>query len=211
MAGRTLAVNDVIKAQIWSADSEQAAVNTFHYLVTAIGGASIDESTWSTAFSTAVNSTYKLLLNTSTTYRGTMAQVIFPLPLRVAQSNIADQGAGTGGAGGAARQTAGLISWKTTLAGPGGRGRTYIPFSAAGDSEGIGVPTAAYLTKLQNFGIAVSAFVTAGGGGNTATFALGMRSTVTGVFTVFTSLVSQQRWATQKRRGSYGRANTSPI
>jgi hypothetical protein len=208
---QALVVNDIVKLQLWSHDSEQAAVNTFFYKVTAVGGSIGTLEDMTDAFSTAVHTLYKLILNQQTNFDGVLGQIVFPPPLMVAVKNNGDAGGGTDGPDAAARQAAGLIAWGTPLAGPGGRGRTYLPFTSAIDSEGIGVPNAAYIIAATNFAAAVLTFTTFSIGGRSATFEFGLKKRNSSTFTPVTQGVVASKWATQKRRGSYGRPNASPF
>lgn len=208
---QALVVGDVIKAQLWTRDSEQASVNTFHYKVSAVTGIVPSLEDFLAEWLTALAPSYKALLCASAHLDGGLAQVVFPLPLMVSVKS--QVGAGIGGVGEPAmsRQTAGLISWSTPLAGPGGRGRTYIPFPSTLDSAGIGIPDPAYIAKLTTFGTDASTFQTVGTAPNTATVQIGIRQSKTGNFIVFSGVTYNAKWATQKRRGSYGRPNASPV
>jgi len=208
---QALAVNDIIKAQLWSHDAEQAAVNTFHYQVTAVGGVAATLEDFCDLWSGAVFLAYKALLNQIATFDGVLGQIIFPLPLFTSVKNTGDAGVGTGGATAGPRQTAGLISWKTALAGPGGRGRTYVPFPSNSDVDTDGTPNATYVGKLGDLDNALGAFTTVSAGGRSATVAIGIRQSKTGNFVPFNAGVNNKKWATQKRRGSYGRPNSSPF
>lgn len=209
---QSLTLNDIIKAQLWTADAEQASVNTFHFKVTGISGATPDLDEFLAQFMTAVAITYKALLSEQCHLDGGFAQIVFPLPLFVGVLSTSGAGNGVAAGAGASRQTAGLISWKTPLAGPGGRGRTYIPFPSAGDSELKGQPTDDYVTRLTNFVIAISGFATVNhAGGGSATLAHGLKKKNSGTFTEYTGFTANQKWATQKRRGTYGRVNTTPF
>lgn len=208
---QALAVNDIVKLQLWSHDSEQAAVNTFHYKITAVGGLIGTLEDMVDAFSTLVHTHYKALLNQQTNFDGVVGQVVFPPPLMVSVKNNGDAGGGTGGVSGASRQTAGLIAWRTALAGPGGRGRTYLPFTSDGDSTGIGIPDAGYLAAAGTFAVDVSTFTTFSTGGRSATFEFGLKKRNSGTFTPVNDGNVVAKWATQKRRGSFGRANSSPF
>lgn len=208
---QALAVNDIVKIQLWSHDAEQAAVNTFHYKVTAVGGTIATLEDMIANIDAAVATLYKGILNQQATYDGILGQIVFPPPLMVHAVDVSSAGAGAGGAQGAARQVAGLIRWGTPLAGPGGRGRNYLPFTAADDSDGIGKPSAAYQASAASFAVAISSFTAVSAGGRTATVAFGLKKRNAGIINLVTSGNVEPKWATQKRRGSFGRPNSSPF
>lgn len=209
---RLLAANDIIKIRLWTHDAEQAAVNTFHYLVTAITGAGpVSEVDFATAFDNAVSIAYRALISSSARYDGVQVQVVFPLPLLVAEAYVGGAGNGTANVAGAARQSAPLIGWKSGVAGPGGRGRTYIPFTPADATDGAGNATAAYKALLQAFATAVRTFTTVVVGGATLTCGLVIKKSNAATTIGVSSDVVSGKIATQKRRGTFGRPNTSPI
>jgi hypothetical protein len=208
---QALAVNDIVKIQLWSHDAEQAAVNTFHFKVTAVGGLIASLEDMIKDIDDTVEALYKAILNQQATYDGILGQIVFPPPLMVHVVRTTNAGAGTGGAQGAARQVAGLLRWGTPLAGPGGRGRNYLPFTSNADSDGIGVPTAGYGANATAFAVALSSFTTVSEGGRTATVAFGLKKRNSSTFTAITSGNFEQKWATQKKRGSFGRPNSSPF
>jgi len=208
---QALTVNDIVKVQLWSHDAEQAAVNTFHFKVTAVGGLIATLEDMLASIDSAVSTLYKAILNQNATFDGILGQIVFPPPLMVHAVNVTGAGGGGGGAQGAARQVSGLIRWGTPLAGPGGRGRNYLPFTAADDSDGIGKPTAAYQASAAAFAVAMSSFTAVSAGGRTATVAFGLKKRNSGIINLVTSGNVEPKWATQKRRGSFGRPNASPF
>lgn len=208
---QNLAVNDIIKAQLWTSDSEQASVNTFHYRVNSITGSIPTLSDFLEQWLTAGAATYRACLCASAHFDGGLAQIIKPLPLFTAIKSLTGQGNGAVVEPAMSRQTAGLLSWKTPLAGPGGRGRTYIPFPGTASSSGLGIPTNGYVSDILAFAVAISAFDTVTVTGGTATVKIGIQQSKTGNFVEYNDVVANQKWATQKRRGSYGRPNFSPV
>jgi len=206
-----LAIGDLIKAQIWTSDSEQAAVNTLHYHVTGVSPAPPSLQQFLDSWAAAIVPKMIALLTVQAKVDGTFAQVVLPKPLQVGVSSAIGVGDGTGGAFGAARQTSGLISWRSQRAGPGGRGRTYVPFPASDDTEGNGIPNDAYMARLGALTLALEEFVTFTVGTNVGTVELIVKSHNSDAFNVVTSGISVQKWATMRRRGSFGRPNFSPF
>ena len=114
------------------------------------------------------------------------------------------------------RQTAGLTSWYTDYAGPGRRGRTYFPFPANASDEGLGLPTDTYVTNMTNLAVSLLSFNTVSGVGGTVTLQFVLLSTKSlatpGIHTAsITGFQPRKRWATMRKRGSYGKSNVVPF
>lgn len=216
MAGPALLTGDVVTFRVWSVVAEQAAVNTFHYLIGAITGVGADLGDAASAFDSLIATDFKMLLQNNAQYRGVQAYVNH-LPLPLAQVSTAGAGAGTGGTVGQARQTCGISKWLTDFAGPAYRGRTYWPFPPTADDSGIGVPSAPYIVDLQTITVLMFTFFSIPGtvsGAAACRMVLKHGINKSGVIpppTLITTLSVDPVWATQKRRGSFGRANVSPI
>jgi hypothetical protein len=207
-----LTLNCVVKAQLWTVDVEQASVNTWHYQIVDLTGTPVLLEEFATKFLGVIIPLYAPMISANADIVGGVFQVVQPLPLRVAVKSISGAQSGTAEMPAMPRQTAGLISWKTTLAGPGGRGRTYIPFPGVAATEGLGVPTDAYVTSMTDLATALFSLpVITGAAGGTATAKIGLKRQTPAEFVQFTAAVPNKKWATQKRRGSYGRPNFSPL
>ncbi|MCJ7620358.1 MAG: hypothetical protein MUP64_09100, partial [Anaerolineae bacterium] len=100
---------------------------------------------------------------------------------------------------------------------PGRRkgGRMYIPFPGEGDNDATSLPSAAYVARLATHATGVLNTLTVG-----VTFtAIPVVQAITyvggvlilGATRTITEVRSSDRWATQRRRGSYGRKNISPL
>lgn len=90
-----------------------------------------------------------------------------------------------------------------------------MPFPAAADDDGNGQPSAGYLTKLGTYGNAVFAVTDFNAGGRLAfvDFVLLHRNAdpTLDTYDFITQVDVGAGWATQRRRGSYGRQNVSPL
>lgn len=211
---RVLAFGDIVQARLYCRVSEQVTVTTHNWLVDDFGPTSTDRDAANTV-DAALSTPLLNLLSGNATYLGTCCQIINRPPLGVHQCDTGGAGTGNAGAISLPRQTAGLISWNTGMAGPGGRGRTYMPFPAAADNETDGTPTASYLTRLNLYAQAVLLIGDFNGGGRIAGVSavlLRRRSPPSTSLTVpLAGYELNDKWATQKRRGSFGRPNSSPI
>lgn len=207
----TLGTGDIVRTTIVVTDFDQTALLNHHWLVTgeALGGAT--DLDFAGALDSAIAADLKALLYNTARYEGVLAQKIFPLPITARQQAVLGAGVGTAGAIGLPRQTAGLIDWHTALAGPAFRGRTFMCFPAAADSDGAGSPTNGYMTRLTAFATDVLGLGIITGSGGSIAVSLSILHVADMSTTVVDAFQGRQVWATQKRRGTLGKRNVSPI
>jgi len=206
-----LAINDIIRAQYVCSDQEQASFCTVHYKVTGVGVSVGTLNDFAINWSALVAPKIKPLIANTAAFDGVICQVVSPLPLMARVLYGADTGVGTGGAVGQARQVAGLIRFTTDFAGPGFRGRNYLPFPSTTSSQTYGTPTAAYIAAALVLADAIRGFTAVANGGRTATVQMGLFRRAGSLFTPCTGDDAGSDWATQKRRGTFGKANIPPI
>jgi hypothetical protein len=119
----------------------------------------------------------------------------------------------SGGVGLLPKQTAGLITFQSGVSGGQGQGRMYIPFPSPLASKASGAPTDAYLLLMTTLASALLGPIPTKG----VSGAIGQLVAVTKPYndftpvTQFTSSKPSPAWATQRRRGDYGRLNKSPF
>jgi len=212
-------LNEVVRLRAFCQDTEQGSINTFAYRANQItlAGATYAEirNAWDATFSGAM----KALIYNGATYRGAGISTYTGTPAPAETYTNANAGAGTAGAVGLPRQAAGLITWYDSFAGPSHRGRTFVPFPSASDNQTLGIPTAGYVTKLAALITAVATFGNVIGAFGTTQMAFGIwhrgrllpLPVVPPSFTYYATSIARTVWATQRRRGSEGRANTSPV
>jgi len=126
-------------------------------------------------------------------------------------------GACTGGAGQLPNQVAGLIRWQSAVGGNRGKGRDYMPFPYTAACDPTGLLNAAYAADLQTFATALGAGFgcpNVGIGGGTITVRPVTRYTVGTTpplaFSMLSSSVAEG-FATQRRRGYFGKPNSNPF
>jgi hypothetical protein len=203
--GDTMVVTIVTKASDF-------ALNRLAYEITAIVSGTPTDQDFVTAFDTAIATAWRAILGTNAIYEGVMGTLHGFAPVRIYRKveDTTGTGNGTFGSMMTSAQTAGLIRWLTPFAGPKYRGRLYapgVPLSAVAADER---PTVAYLTALDAAALAILNFTSASNAGRTASCRLSLRSKV-GTLTAVTDVVTPRAWATQKRRGDYGRPNSNPL
>jgi len=206
-----LAVGQILEARAWVNDGNQASVNTFHYQVNVVGSPGATDLDVAVTLDAALAGLYKPFLNNNATYRGVTVQIIRPLPIKIDVISVGAPGAGTGGAIASAHQVSGLTSWYTATAGRKGRGRTFWPFPPTAFTSGDGTPTAGSVTIMDAIASAVFGYSTVVNGGRSATVQFGIYSRTLGTLTPVVTRITRGVWATQRKRGAYGRANVAPI
>jgi hypothetical protein len=211
----TPAVNDILELTVFCFDTTmgQLAENKSHWKVTGLTAAGATSAEIAAAMSAVFAADYKPALATEAEYYGLAAQKIFPLPRTPAGTSKAGGGIGTGTAGAALPgQVSGIIQLQTAGTGRGQRGRQYIPFPSVGVATTAGgIPTAGYVTLLDTIAGILTVPDTVVGGGGTTTITPGIFNRRTNTFTQVSGFNVPQVWATQRRRGSYGRRNVLPF
>jgi len=215
MAGQVINVNDFIILKAWTSDTDQASVQRVWYFCNASAGAGATDLQLATQANATLAPIYKTILNNNATYHGIQTQLYRLGQPFAAQQDSSSTGAGTAGATAMARQVAGITTLTTAYSGRRYRGRIYWPFPATAADTGNGVPTAGYLTILDSLGIYLINTIVVGSGGNTSTLIPVLQhaagKTPTPAPTPLLDALPVGKWATQRRRGSYGRVNVSPI
>jgi hypothetical protein len=206
-----LNVNDVVEMNIVCQNVEQVSNNKLHYLVTAVAGGFTDTDA-ATAFDAQVAPLFKPIMGTDSNYRGVSCQRIQPFPRAPIGFTVANAGAGTAAGLTLPRQTAGIISLKTANSGRGFRGRIYPPFPSATFLAAGGLPTVAWGTSMTAIGNAITVTYNFLVLGRTGTLVpvlwkpkLRQAITLSGGFNL------PSGFATQRRRGTFGRANKLPF
>lgn len=200
----------VLRVTIVTLLNNQVAENNLHWKVQSISGSPTDQQL-ADIVDTNVAPTVKACMGANTSYRGTLAQIIFPLPIYRRVGQNASAGAGTGSGNALPGQASGIITWESIFAGPAARGRMFVPFPASGFLSSTEFPTNGYVTALTAVGNAITAIVNIGSGGNTAVMSFCLYNFRTHVTTPITTFIPRQAWATQKKRGDYGKTFSAPI
>lgn len=206
-----LVVNDICEAILATFVDGQTSITKLHYTVSTVGGSPATTADAAQAVDGAFTAVLKQLIFNDADYRGVSFQRLWPGPVAIADIYTGTAGAGSAGATGLPKQSCGLITWRTGLIGRPFRGRTYMPFPASAADTGDGLPTAAYVTLLGTFAVNYLTPLAISASGRTATLVPAIYHRA--LHTADRILTSLQRtaWATQRRRGDYGRANPPPF
>jgi len=208
-----LAVNDVIIGQFIVKDGSQIAVANRHWKVLSFTGAGIIQfQDVANLIDTDFAPCIKPLLYNGAEYRGARVRRLFPVGLDGWQGTNANSGFGSGGAVGLPKQTAGLIRFNGQTLGKHGMGRWYVPFPSTTANETDGKPTAAYQTLLDTLGsqAVINPYDVTVAGTTAHLTPVNFDRVAVTTYPV-NQYTSSDRWATQKRRGDYGRTNIPPL
>jgi hypothetical protein len=198
----------------------QAAVNTLWYQVGAVSAPAATDQDAADNMDSLVSLAFRNLLNVNASYKGVQAQIYTNVQPYMAKYVAADAvaGAGAGAVTGDPMppQTSGLLNFQSVFAGQRNRGRFYMPFPGQTDDSGGGSPSAGYIARLLILGGIVGVGLGVAAGGRTATLVrvLAHGKDKLGLYhlpTPVTAYYVGTGWATQRRRGDYGRLNRSPI
>jgi hypothetical protein len=124
-------------------------------------------------------------------------------------------GVGAGGSVALPSQVAGLISFGSDTLGARGEGRTYVPFPPVAGNELHGKMTAAYQSALLALGTMLLGPIpcpnTPGTGSGTLTACTKVLPVIPTTSRLFSTVRVEKAWATQRRRGDFGRVRRSPF
>lgn len=203
-------INDVIQVKLFSYMGNQLGLNVRHYLV----GTKVNDGATLAEIAADLAATfsplYEVLMTNTAEFVGVSAQRILPTPITAAEMAF-ENNSGVAGTTPLPQQVSGIITLRTALAGRANRGRVYIPFPDESDNSANHVPEASYgvdLTALAAEFVANQS-VTGAAGSNTLVPVVFHRDLDT--TTVITGARANGAWATQRRRGFYGRPNAQII
>lgn len=206
-----MAVGDIYEVKILSFQGAQLGINIRHYRVASITGAQPSDNAIRDRMDAVFLAQYPNLFGPSTNYLGTTVRKIWPLPVLLETTRAGVSVAGTTLGDNLPKQTAGVITLRTTLAGRSNRGRLYTPFPTEASNDADSTPTAAYLQTLQLLGLLLISSVVVTSGGNSATLDPGIWRRGPKTFTIWSTFLERDKWGTQRRRGDYGRPNLIPV
>jgi len=200
----------ILLVQLYAYRHSQIGIMDCHFQETSVTGSGGKLGDVALEVQTAIDGSFAALTDTDTTILGCKVSTveISPPPLPgIATSDTT----GTHGPPGLPGQDTGLITKTTDFTGRGFRGRVYVPFPATDYQDADDTPTAAYVAALDTFATFLFTTFTVIAGGTTMVMKPVLFNRVThGVFDI-TGFVSRKRWATQRRRGNYGRVNAGII
>jgi hypothetical protein len=199
----------------------QISLNDTVWQVTAVtGGTDIPVQAVADAMNTVFAASYKNWMAPQSSWRGTAVRWVSATGITQASYvNVSSDGVGTAAGNTLPAQVSGLVSWKTALAGRRYRGRIFVGFPSDNWTNADGTMSAAGQTELATIQTlyTVPIVVAPAGGVQGITLALYMRSLLavgpprTYSYFPVTQGIARARWASQRRRGQYGRQNVLPF
>lgn len=199
--------NAFIQLKLQCVCKDQWGINILHYKRTDAVVPPLPEANVAVAMDALWAPLLKAAISSEAGYMGLSVRVLNPTGLPAIVT--ASAGAGTGGAQVLPRQVSGIITKRTEFAGRSYRGRMYVPFPSEADSDTFGAPNAGYLGALSNIAIQMVSVVTVGAGYSFQPVVY-QRANILNSAPIINYRVND-RFATQKRRGSYGKQNSGPI
>jgi len=206
----TLSADNILRMRLACTTASQASINTFHWHVNGIEGASVSDTDAAVKLDQLLAGPMKDLLSDDATYYGLSLQRILPLPLSAPAINRTGTGQGAEVDDMIPGQVTGIISMQTAFAGARYRGRMYIPFPARSFSTD-GFPNTTYRDLLIALADELDSPITVGTLPNVAVLNPVIWHRATGTWTPITTVIHRMRWATQRKRGDYGQRNAAPF
>lgn len=207
-------LNGIYKYTFQCFMGDQLSENVRYFQVTAVVGAS-DQLAFQSSLDTILIPFYTNAMTNAAYVAGSLLQYSpanVPPNLPTINVYASTDHPGTAGTTPLPSQTCGIYTLQTPFAGRKYRGRSYIPFPDYADSlmGAIPIPTGAYFGKVADIATVCSGseIVTTGGGATTIEWGVWHRAT--GTITLNTDFRVTQKWATQRRRGNFGRPNAAP-
>jgi hypothetical protein len=213
LSQRLNTVGQVAFLELWTQRAAQASVQRIAYRAQVTAGSGVTYGEFLTSVGTSFQALMLPMIDSTSSFRGMGVREILA-PVVGSPSPAYDNSAvavGTGVGKPMPGQVSGLIKISTAVGGRKGRGRLYIPFPAVTFGDDTDQPTAAYLVLLNALATQVLAPIVVIGGTGTAAFGLVLYHRTTGLTSPVVSTAGSPRWATQRRRGDYGRLNSSPV
>lgn len=191
----------------------QTSINQCDFRVLSItAGAPLDSDVCS-ALSGFVGVFYKPCLNQVATYHGADLRLLSTGPVPLPVNSTTGSGAGTGGADPLPTQVCGIFTKNSGTTGRANRGRFYVAFPSLADmTAGNEYPTLGYTAKVFNLSGQVTGPRNLVVPSGTLNIEWGLGKTGASLAFVPTpSATARRLWATQRRRGDYGRPNPPPF
>lgn len=206
-------IGGVVRHVVYCTYPGQVATNKRDYqLVSITGGSQIVSTDILTQLDNNLALAYKNCMTSDATYYGSQLYYQTPVgPKPRPESTTGNQGPGNDAGEALPLQTSGLISLYTDTLGKSGQGRVYVPFPSV-DSQGTdSTPDNLYLVDLNALRAVLVQPFNVISGGATGTFVpvlyvpggVPPKQIINGI--------ARDGWATQRRRGNFGRTNSAPF
>jgi hypothetical protein len=209
-----MAVGDIIEAKVGCFDASlQAGLNIRHYRIGTQTNPGLDLPYFVAAgeLTVILSPLYKALLSVQAAYMGVSIRRLSPLPATNEFADTALAGPGLVAGDQLPTQVAGLITFRGIASGIAGRGRIYVPFPGEEDSSPGGVTTTDYQNRLQALANAWANTLVVTEGVNQWELDPIILRRATFEFQELITGIARIPWATQRRRGGFGKTNSLPF
>jgi hypothetical protein len=211
-AGIAIPNGTIIRVTNFCYQNGQMAMPSVHYQMTSPGGVGIfNLGDAAFSFQTNFASAAKARLSTGVVLTGTKAAIVSLV--NKGQPGIATDGsAGTNGTVSLPGQVTGLVHLASDLGGKKGRGRVYLPFPTVGEQDTDNTPSSVFVAGWNAWAGDISTIFTCTGPGGATMVATGVIwHKETGDYSFLNGSYVKKLYATQRRRGDYGRSNAGTI
>lgn len=213
MPSFSIPIGGIVRAITYCQKPGQVSTNTHKWQLTNLtSGTAFSSNQFTLDYDATMQALYAPLMSIEANYYGTQVYLMNPigLPPRPDSTNgLVSPGTGTGGL--LPSQTCGMISLKSTTLGKIGAGRTYVPFPYNDGNETNGTPTTIYMDNLGLLGVQLRSNILVVAGGITATFRPCLYRGGADTPRFIEEAIPKDAWATQRRRGDFGRLNANPF
>lgn len=176
------------------------------------GGTGISSEDVLAFLDSAFNNLLKNCMSFMATYYGSQLYYQTPVGARPRPSSTtANTGIGSDVGELLPTQTCGLISLYTDTLGKTGQGRMYVPFPAQDSIDASGGPNALYLVDLEDLGAELISNKVVIAGAVTGTFAPVLYIPGGVPPKPIIKYIRRDAFATQRKRGAFGRLNANPF
>jgi hypothetical protein len=208
-----IVVGGVVRHVMYSKIAGQVSVTKRDYQCVSItGGSQIDGQSVVEMFDNYHATGMKNCMSFMATYYGSQLYYQTPVGLKPRPvSTTLNQGIGSDAGELLPTQSCGLISLYTDTLGKTGQGRVYVPFPAQDSIDSTGSPDALYLTDLTTLATSLIAPHVVPAGAVTGTFTPVLYIPGGEPPKPIIRFVVRDAFATQRRRGAFGRLNANPF
>jgi hypothetical protein len=201
---------DVIETKVFTYTSDQLGLNVRHWVLEGTFTSALSITEIARLFELDVAPLYVACLASDAIYSNVTAQKIYPGPAQVPGLSEVLSSGGSQATTIMPTQVSGIVTFSTLFAGRAYRGRSFIPFPPIGANGALSLPTKLYTDTVQllaDYYASRHQHISSDTPGQTYTLAPVLFHRKTGDVTHITNAKVQSKWATQRRRGSYGQHN----
>lgn len=210
-----IAAGDLLVTKVYCTAGDQTAINVRFWDVSAVTMAITDQQA-TDAISDKMGTLMKPMMGTAGNYYGCSLYtrvVNSRAPIALLGNSTVNSGTGSTASDVLPRQVSGIVAFKGSLLGHSVKGRAFIPFPPEVNNNANGHPDATYTGLLAALGTMYQGPTTFTHLISGATITLrGKLVPLSGTGDVAITIVTPRaKWATQRRRGDFGKVNAPPF